>query len=160
MVIAEAPWLLKVEGVKAYSYELAWRLDSQGMTARVLRGTKMITIGSTFNEFGAALQFPDYFGENWAALDECLRDLSWLRPAQIVLIITDSVRVLSGEDVDSLCHLKGILTNAAREWAKPIQEREPWDRPVVPFHAILQAGPGECTALREQWGQDLIEFIE
>jgi hypothetical protein len=33
------------------------------------------------------LKFPNYFGWNWDALDECLRDLSWLNaPSGIVLL--------------------------------------------------------------------------
>jgi len=31
------------------------------------------------------LRFPDYFGDNWDALWECIRDLSWLPPGAVVL---------------------------------------------------------------------------
>jgi len=34
-----------------------------------------------------SLKFPDYFGWNWDALEDCLRDLSWLdAPRGIVLV--------------------------------------------------------------------------
>ena len=36
-----------------------------------------------------ALQFPDYFGRNWDALDECICDLSWLPPGDVILIHRD-----------------------------------------------------------------------
>lgn len=32
------------------------------------------------------LSFPGYFGFNWDALAECLRDLSWLPPGRVVLV--------------------------------------------------------------------------
>lgn len=31
------------------------------------------------------LRFPDYFGGNWNALEECIRDLSWLPAGPVVL---------------------------------------------------------------------------
>lgn len=37
------------------------------------------------------LQFPRYFGGNWDALDECLRDLSWLTGVSHVTIVHDGL---------------------------------------------------------------------
>ena len=31
------------------------------------------------------LKFPDYFGNNWDALEECIRDRSWLPPGDVIL---------------------------------------------------------------------------
>ncbi|NGY75562.1 hypothetical protein F6Y02_01625 [Bacillus megaterium] len=46
------------------------------------------------DEWAAALQFPDYFGENWAAFDECLNDLDWLPADRYILFITDAHLIL------------------------------------------------------------------
>lgn len=35
------------------------------------------------------LKFPDYFGFNWDALDECLRDFHWIKEGKIVLVHDD-----------------------------------------------------------------------
>lgn len=35
------------------------------------------------------LQFPSYFGHNWDALDECLRDFHWLKKKQVVVLHAD-----------------------------------------------------------------------
>jgi hypothetical protein len=37
------------------------------------------------------LRFPSYFGWNWDALDECLRDLSWLGEVKKITIVHDGL---------------------------------------------------------------------
>jgi len=37
------------------------------------------------------LRFPSYFGHNWDALDECLRDLSWQAPRGRVVIVHEGL---------------------------------------------------------------------
>ena len=55
----------------AYGYRLNYERGSE-LAIRVVRGNKMRRLDDLYNEFAAAFQFPDYFGENWAAFDECL----------------------------------------------------------------------------------------
>jgi hypothetical protein len=56
----------------------------EGRAAGLPPGTRCVDGAQAADEPGLlaavarALDFPDYFGGNWDALDECLADLSWL----------------------------------------------------------------------------------
>src|SRR5688500_5282014 len=56
---------------------------------RTVRGKKSRTVSAFFDEVSAALQFPYYFGENWAAFDEMIVDLEWLVGDAYLLMIPD-----------------------------------------------------------------------
>ena len=116
----------------------------------------MRTVTAMFDEFSAVLQFPDYFGENWPAFDECLSDLSWMPSHRYVLIIPGAEEVLADEPRVESEVLRDVLVRAGEAWARPVSTGEAWDRPSVPFHVILQ-GPIE---LLELWGDALVEFRE
>jgi RNAse (barnase) inhibitor barstar len=58
-----------------------------------------------------ALDFPEWFGENWDALEDCLSDLSWRKAAGHVLVF-DQARL--GDDFGVLVD---ILRSAAEHWA-------------------------------------------
>ena len=46
--------------------------------------------GELLAAIAASMRFPDYFGGNWDALDESLRDLSWLGGSGYALIVRDA----------------------------------------------------------------------
>ena len=70
-------------------------------------------------ELARRLSFPDYFGLNWDALDECLRDLSWLAPGNVVLKHADLP--LAGDASLAFVYLS-ILADAIQVWTTS-QER-------------------------------------
>ena len=47
-----------------------------------------------FSLLALKFKFPDYFGHNWAALDECLRDLdSWIPAQGYILVVNGASRL-------------------------------------------------------------------
>ena len=59
----------------------------------------------------SALGFPDWFGHNWDALEDCLTDLSWRDAPGYVLLIE---RPRPGDDLGVLVD---ILRSSAEFWA-------------------------------------------
>ena len=59
------------------------------LVVRVPRGIR--SKEKLFGIYADGLHFPNYFGWNWDALEECLRDLSWLPPAQPIAIVHDEL---------------------------------------------------------------------
>jgi len=60
----------------------------------------------------SGLRFPDWFGSNWDALDESLRDLSWLSEAEVILHHRD----LPDLPIDELRTYLSILERTATTW--------------------------------------------
>jgi len=60
-----------------------------------------------------ALQFPEWFGGNWDALEDCLSDLSWQRADGWVILL----REFAGVQGDDLGVLVDVLASAAEFWA-------------------------------------------
>jgi len=48
------------------------------------------TENELFSVVASAMQFPDYFGNNWDALYECLRDMGWMAADGYLLILRDA----------------------------------------------------------------------
>lgn len=66
---------------------------------------------------GKAFHAPDYFGENWDSLDECLRDLEWLPASGYVLFVTRASK-LWADDARSGGRLVESWLMAAEDWAR------------------------------------------
>jgi RNAse (barnase) inhibitor barstar len=71
----------------------------EGMVDGLPAGTRNVEGASALDDAGLlaavaeALDFPDYYGGNWDALDECLSDLQWL-PKPVCLVFRNAGEVL------------------------------------------------------------------
>lgn len=110
------------------------------------------------NEFGAALQFFDGFGENAAALKECLSYLDeWLPANEYILVISDSLMLL-GDMPEELEWFFDVLNDVGEWWSKAIAEGKRFDRSAIPFHVVLQCKERELLRARERFGE--LEIIK
>ncbi|MBR1086885.1 barstar family protein [Bradyrhizobium manausense] len=93
--------------------EYGWKLarDDPATSVRFVRGRKMRTLAGVFDEFSAACQFPYYFGENYAALAECLGDLDWLNSSRFVLMISGFSELLAEEPVEMAALGRALATS-------------------------------------------------
>ena len=67
---------------------------------------------SLFRALVPALALPDYFGANWDALEECLKDLSWIGK-KTVAIVHEELPALPGKE---LATYLSILSAAVADW--------------------------------------------
>jgi hypothetical protein len=64
-------------------------------------------------QMAKALAFPDWFGGNWDALEDCLSDLSWSNASGHVLLIEGAQGLLASDRKPLL----DVLAAAAASWA-------------------------------------------
>lgn len=79
-----------------------------------IAGKRLTDKEAMLGALSEALSFPDYFGFNWDAVEECLADLSW-HEGDVVLLIDDAAtpeRISPSSWGDML----DVLRDAARFW--------------------------------------------
>ncbi|WP_246567956.1 barstar family protein [Polymorphospora rubra] len=112
-----------------------------------LDGKRMADADHAFYEFSDALLFPGYFGWNWNALFDCLRDLHWI-PADGYLIIVENAPCLLSSSAEDQHTLFRILSWAVERRANPL------GRPGgkgVPFKVLLLCDrDDEATVLAQE----------
>ena len=79
--------------------------------------------GNALHAISQALRFPDWFGGNWDALEDCLGDLSW-RPGNGHVLVLRNWQALTSDDL-------GVLIDVLRSSA------EFWQGRGRPFFAVL-----------------------
>jgi len=119
-----------------------------GFALKVIKGSHCKTPAKLFVEFAQALEFPDYFGHNWDALEECLADLEWLPAKGYILLITDAECVLPDNEEDYETFLE-ILRDAGEGWGNG--QAGMGARRATPFHVLFAVSERE-KAKRAHWG--------
>jgi len=91
-----------------------YRLSKSGFGFQpVLDGRALDDKQSLLAGIARALEFPEYFGENWDALEECLSDMGW-RDGEISLLIEHADAI-----PDALfATLREVFSQMAEQWAE------------------------------------------
>jgi RNAse (barnase) inhibitor barstar len=113
----------------------------EAFVRRIIRGSKCRSAAGLFAEMAHALAFPDYFGHNWDALEECLADLEWLPAKGYVLCFTNAESILPDDDEDFATLLE-VISDAGETWASGRAGQRP-----SPFHAVLAVSEPEKSKL-------------
>jgi RNAse (barnase) inhibitor barstar len=100
-----------------------YRASRADPIADALRGSKLsfaaVSLGNVkektelMRTIAAALGFPDWFGQNWDALEDCLIDLSW-RQAHGHVLVFEAFQFLPSDELGVLIE---VLISAAEYWA-------------------------------------------
>ena len=87
--------IYKVADIK----DITLKFDKNHSVVVDIDGNKMVDKNVFFSFISKELYFPDYFGKNWDALDECLQDLEWLDISvnQVLIIVRNPNSILSNE---------------------------------------------------------------
>lgn len=114
-----------------------YRKNDNGFVA-ILRGKRMQSFNDLFNEIAAVFQFPWYFGMNWNALNECIKDLSWLNKSYYLIGIDESSKILVEEQEDDKEAFMNLLNETCKWFSKEFDIDKKWGRLEKPFHFVIQ----------------------
>lgn len=111
--------------------------QSDELIARVPVG--IATRDQLFDVLSQQLSFPSYFGRNWDALSDCLRDFSWISRRRVI-IAHEAVPDL---DAGTLGQYLDVLAECASDWG-PDEEHELLvvfpKRAQADIHDIIERG--------------------
>jgi len=138
------PWLLATQRTISQQYL------PDGILLLELDGAMMKDLEGLYRQITTVLKFPDYFGENFNALDDCITDLEWLPANGYLLVVKNAACLLCKETDDVLEGFISILNDAGNTWATPIVEGADWDRKEVPFHTILTLSERETQTFQKR----------
>jgi RNAse (barnase) inhibitor barstar len=92
--------LSRLHGMQVFDADCMTAVDKHGLLRAIAR----------------ALKFPDYFGYNWDALEDCLTDLDWLEARGTILLLSRADRA-AARAPHALAVALDVLEEAAAYWA-------------------------------------------
>lgn len=96
--------------IETRAFRFGGPLPRGAHVARIPAGIDSKT--ALFRALVPALALPDYFGVNWDALEECLKDLSWI-DKRAVAIVHEDLPALQKKELTTYL---SILSDSAAGW--------------------------------------------
>jgi RNAse (barnase) inhibitor barstar len=129
------PWVHLLIMQNGRQLDLAQNVPAN-FVVKIVSGVKCKTKSGLLAEFARALSFPDYFGHNWDALEECLADLDWLPARGYIIVVTEAEQVLTKlDDEDDYETFIEILSEAGEAWSSKRSGAIAGEG--TPFHTVL-----------------------
>jgi hypothetical protein len=100
--------------------------DHYGLVTMEGNIAKVRTEKDLFAVIAPAMKFPDYFGNNWDALDECLGDMNWMPASGYLLILYDATKGWSDNPY--------VLGRFVTIW---LEAAKYWTGRQTPFHLVF-----------------------
>lgn len=97
--------------------DLAAFCQAEQMQLFVLPGSAIASKVDLLQTCAEIMHFPDYFGYNWDAFEDCLTDFEWL-PAQGYVLFYDQPETFAQADPEDWATLMDILEFAVDSWAQ------------------------------------------
>lgn len=116
--------------------QLRTALQSAGIATFDLNGEPIRTRDDLLRGIAAAMQFPDYFGMNWDAVIDCLRDLADRHPAEGYVLFLHAAEQLWRQSLSWMGELVEVWLTAAEDSAHD----------GVPLHLVFVSGAPSGTA--------------
>ncbi|MCK1995535.1 barstar family protein [Peribacillus muralis] len=132
-------------------YEACCESDSKKFVV-MIEGQYCHNKKGLFREFARKLHFPDYFGHNWDAFNECINDLEWLDADQYVLFIKDFHLILENDEENVEIFLS-ILDYTVKEW-KMGRDYGALQTPPTPFHIVIYSDKASISGfdvIKSRW---------
>lgn len=143
--LGETYWEWETEGRHLHLIEcegeqvakMAMKAAGNGSDNRVviLEGEQCPSVESHLKEFNEKFFFPDYFGFNFDALDECLNDPEWLEAEKYLVFIRD-IDLLLSEDPGAFNDFIRIMEMTVNEWNQGRQYGAQYN-PPTPFDVVF-----------------------
>ena len=109
--------------------ELISDLEVSGLACFHLNGDGVQTPVDVLRGLASTMSFPGYFGLNWDAAEECLRDIGEWRPANGYILFIHDADWFWRQHYESMGALAMIWQSVAEEWAQD----------DLPFHLVFIA---------------------
>jgi len=91
-------------------------VSAAGLDVVPIRLAGVANKDALLERFAGALEFPDWFGGNWDALEDCLGDLSW-RPRGDRVLLIEGFESLASVSHDDFRVLLDLLADVAEHWS-------------------------------------------
>ena len=101
--------------LRAGAETIARQVEARGWRCFYLAGGQIADKSDFLRVWSEVAAFPGYFGRNWDALDESLRDLAWA-PAQGYLVLYDNVAHFAAAGPDEFAVALDVFQTAVEHW--------------------------------------------